>query len=327
MIKKTPSGWLVDVQPGGRGCKRYRKTFKAKVDAVQWERLMLSRQVQASGQSSVKGVKRLSDFVKLWYDLHGVNLKARNTYSRLLALANALGDPLADSFTAAEFAAYRAKRIAEGISPSTLNRERSYLVAVFSELARLGHWQGDNPLAKLRPVRVDVPELSYLAKEQIEVLFASLRQSVNGDVLLVAKLSLSTGARWSEAQGIVAKDVQLGHGQWLVTFHRTKGGKPRSVPVDDRLACELVERLAHGRFVPCYSAFRTALVRSGIKLPVGQCAHVLRHTFASHFVQRGGDILTLQKILGHSSVNVTMRYAHLAPSFLEQAKTLNPLAR
>lgn len=50
-----------------------------------------------------------------------------------------------------------------------------------------------------------------------------------------------------------------------------------------------------------------------------QAAYVLRHTFASHFIQNGGNILTLQKILGHSTVAMTMRYAHLAPEYLQDA--------
>jgi integrase len=46
------------------------------------------------------------------------------------------------------------------------------------------------------------------------------------------------------------------------------------------------------------------------------CFHGLRHTFASHFMMSGGNILTLQKMLGHSSVAVTMKYAHLASDFM-----------
>lgn len=61
-------------------------------------------------------------------------------------------------------------------------------------------------------------------------------------------------------------------------------------------------------------------------LPKGQASHTLRHTFASHFMQKGGNILTLRKILGHSSLAMAMRYAHLAPEYLAEAVKLNPLA-
>ncbi|MCD8530717.1 MAG: tyrosine-type recombinase/integrase [Saccharospirillaceae bacterium] len=54
--------------------------------------------------------------------------------------------------------------------------------------------------------------------------------------------------------------------------------------------------------------------------------HILRHTFASHFMMNGGDILTLQKILGHSDLKMTLRYAHLSPDYLNQALEFNPLA-
>jgi len=64
---------------------------------------------------------------------------------------------------------------------------------------------------------------------------------------------------------------------------------------------------------------------TSIKLPAGPATHLMQHTFASHFVMRGGNILTLQKILGHSSLTMTMRYAHLSPDHLQDALTLNPL--
>lgn len=55
--------------------------------------------------------------------------------------------------------------------------------------------------------------------------------------------------------------------------------------------------------------------------------HILRHTFASHYMMGGGDILSLQRILGHSSITMTMRYAHLSPDHLESALRLSPLAQ
>lgn len=54
--------------------------------------------------------------------------------------------------------------------------------------------------------------------------------------------------------------------------------------------------------------------------------HILRHTFASHFMMQGGNILSLQKILGHADIAMTMKYAHLAPEHLNDAIKLNPLA-
>lgn len=62
-------------------------------------------------------------------------------------------------------------------------------------------------------------------------------------------------------------------------------------------------------------------------LPRGQLTHILRHTFAAHFMMSGGNILALQKILGHHDIKMTMRcYAHLAPDHLETALRFNPLA-
>lgn len=84
-------------------------------------------------------------------------------------------------------------------------------------------------------------------------------------------------------------------------------------------------RLEVGPFKPCYAAYRSAFKRSDLKVPAGQLAHILRHTFASHFIMKGGNLVALQKILGHSTLNVTMRYSHLSPDYLNQAVQFNPL--
>lgn len=62
-----------------------------------------------------------------------------------------------------------------------------------------------------------------------------------------------------------------------------------------------------------------------LDLPVGQLTHVLRHTFASHYMMNGGDIITLQRVLGHASLAMTMKYAHFSPGHLAEVVTLNPL--
>lgn len=79
-------------------------------------------------------------------------------------------------------------------------------------------------------------------------------------------------------------------------------------------------------FMSCRAAFRCAYERCEFQTP-GQLTHILRHTFASHYMMGGGDILTLQRILGHSSITMTMRYAHLSPEHLSSAQQLSPLAQ
>lgn len=110
--------------------------------------------------------------------------------------------------------------------------------------------------------------------------------------------------------------------------------KNRSIPIDDSLADEIREfyqagnRDASGRiFKSSVGAFRMAVKEAGLELMQGQLTHVLRHTFASHFMMNGGNILALQKVLGHSSLQTMMIYAHLSSDHLQEAKMLNPLTR
>jgi len=221
------------------------------------------------------------------------------------------------------FAEYRAKRLGEGTTASNLNREHAYLRAVFNELGRLGHWKGENPLSKVRQFKVQDRELSYLTIEQI----GKLLKALEGDAHLIAKICLSTGARWSEAEELKVSQVRDGQ----MHFSGTKSGKNRSVPITEGLEKELkaaIKQSKTGRvFKYAYSAFQKGVGEAGLQLPRGQMTHVLRHTFASHFMMNGGNILVLQKLLGHSSLTMTMRYAHLAPDHLQEARILNPLVK
>lgn len=180
-----------------------------------------------------------------------------------------------------------------------------------------------NPLAKIKPIKIDEKELSWLNLDQIRHLLKTVEDySQNPHVLLITKICLATGARWSEVEGLKLRHVRDGK----VSFHGTKSGKSRSVPVENDLFKEILSHLeSFGEFSFSLSAFRRALEESAIELPKGQAAHVLRHTFASHFMINGGNILILEKILGHSSVMVTMRYAHLASSHFLDAILKNPL--
>lgn len=328
-VKKVDSGWLVDSQPGGRGGKRFRKTFTTQAEAKQYDAWLKTQVAQSPDWAPERrDTRKLSELVDLWHQHHGVNLRAAsNTYGRLKLMVAAMGDPVADRFTVDTFTEYRTKRIAAGITLNNLNREHAYLRAVFNELSSLGHWKKDNPLAKLRQFKIQERELSFLTLDQIATLLKALVSPNNRHTLLISKVCLTTGARWGEAE--MLKTSQL-RGN-VIQFAKTKSGKVRAVPISEDLRKELLahhdpKETGNRFFANAYSAFREAIERAKIELPEGQLTHVLRHTFASHFMMRRGNILTLNKILGHASLAMTMRYAHLAPEHLQEAILFNPLA-
>ncbi|AGI23174.1 bacteriophage integrase [Pseudomonas sp. ATCC 13867] len=99
------------------------------------------------------------------------------------------------------------------------------------------------------------------------------------------------------------------------------------MPISEELAKEIRQHWQiHGPFTNCLGVFRIVLLSTSIKLLRGQASHVLRHTFASHFIMNGGHIVTLQHILGHASLSMTMRYAHVSADHLSEAVKFNPIS-
>lgn len=328
-IKKTDSGWLVDIQPGGRGAKRFRKSFKTQAEAKAWEAWLKTQVNQdADWQPERRDTRKLSELIDLWYIHHGSGLKAAaNTYGRLKLACAAMGNPVADRFSVNTFATYRTQRLEAGIAPNSVNREHAYLRSVFNELRRLGLWKRPNPLGELRQFKVEERELSFLTPEQIRLLLSALIEGRNRHAVMVTKVCLSTGVRWSEAENLEVHHLRNSQLQ----FAGTKSGKVRVLPIAAELAAELKahhdpQETGQRFFAPCYSAFREAVERANIQLQEGQLTHVLRHTFASHFMMNGGNILVLQRSLGHANLTMTMRYAHLAPDHLQEVVKLNPLS-
>lgn len=333
--KKLNDGqWLADFysvnRADGKKGKRVRKKFPTKGEALAYENYILNKVEESPWLGEKKEKRKLTDLVHLWFDRHGITLRdGEKRKSAMLWAAECMGSPLASEFNAQLFTAYRAKRLdgqfartkrISQVSPRTMNLEHAYFLAVFNELKRLGEWTAPNPLENVRQFRTDESEMAYLTNDQIDALLAECRNSSAKDLETIAKLCLVTGARWGEAESL--KRSQLSAGK--ITFVKTKGKRNRTIPIDSELLNELPKKSGK-LFSPCYYAFRSAIERAGIELPPGQLTHVLRHTFASHFMMNGGNILVLQKILGHTDIKMTMRYAHFAPNHLEEALRLNPL--
>ncbi|WP_220421487.1 tyrosine-type recombinase/integrase, partial [Enterobacter roggenkampii] len=111
-----------------------------------------------------------------------------------------------------------------------------------------------------------------------------------------------------------------------VTFLKTKSGKKRTVPISAELE-KMIKEEASGKFFNVdYVSFCKILKMVKPDIPPNQATYILRHTFASHFVMNGGNIIALQRILGHANIQQIMTYVHLSQEYLQNAVALNPLA-
>ncbi len=174
----------------------------------------------------------------------------------------------------------------------------------------------------------------YLTHDEVERLWRGPRRT-NPASMRCTRRQFYVGARMGELYGLRWIDVNFGHRLALdpSSYRSTpKSGKARHVPINPRLAPVLrlwrdccpasEEGLVFPSVMGCMRnkdrdyGFKGAIEGAGCHEIGG--FHGLRHTFASHFMMRGGNILSLQRLLGHSSVVVTMKYAHLAPDFMRE---------
>ncbi|MBM6570360.1 tyrosine-type recombinase/integrase [Escherichia coli] len=319
-IKQLKDGrYQVDVRPQGAGGRRIRKIFTLKSKAQEFERYVLQNFHNNPWQARPADQRRLSELIEVWWMLDGRNQAYGDTYrTRLEKVIREMGDPRASQMTRKFVIEYRSDKLQAGLMPSSINRDLCALSAMFSLLIDAEVYHNENPVRGIRKLKVQNTEMAFLSDDEIDRLLKRLE----GDARRIAILCLSTGARWKEASTLRGEHI-VGN---RVTFFNTKNGKSRSVPVADSVVPLIKTRRTGLLYQVDYLSFREILQEVKPDLPKGQATHVMRHTFATHFMMNGGNILTLQRILGHATIQQTMTYAHFSPDFLQDAISFNPLA-
>jgi len=239
--------------------------------------------------------------------------------------------PLAE-ITASRISAYKAKRLAsvrkvgEGeagverrLTAAAVNRP----LALLRHLLRLAHeeWEAIDNVPRIRLEKEPQGRLRWLTQEEITRLLDAAAKSKNKELRANVIVALNTGLRLGELLGLIWERVDLSRG--VIRLEVTKSGRRREVPLNAESYDALVSLnpKASGR------VFRTKSVRKAYENAVINAKlddvnfHTLRHTFASWAVMRGVSLKELQELLGHSSLAMTMRYAHLAPERLRSAVT------
>ncbi|HCP7538039.1 TPA: tyrosine-type recombinase/integrase [Escherichia coli] len=319
-IKQLKDGrYQVDVRPQGAGGRRIRKIFTLKSKAQEFERYVLQNFHNNPWQARPADQRRLSELIEVWWMLDGRNQAYGDTYrTRLEKVIREMGDPRASQMTRKFVIEYRSDKLKAGLMPSSINRDLCALSAMFSLLIDAEVYHNENPVRGIRKLKVQNTEMAFLSDDEIDRLLKRLE----GDARRIAILCLSTGARWKEASTLRGEHI-VGN---RVTFFNTKNGKSRSVPVADSVVPLIKTRRTGLLYQVDYLSFREILQEVKPDLPKGQATHVMRHTFATHFMMNGGNIVTLQRILGHATIQQTMTYAHFSPDFLQDAISFNPLA-
>jgi len=244
-------------------------------------------------------------------------------------LARSRGGPAGDA-TTAEVESWLAAMRADGLAASTQARRLAAVRSYFKHLVLLGI-RTDNPAAEVTPPRRPrtLPRtLSPAEAERLVEAASGLSPRSMRDRAL-AELLYGAGLRVSEAIGLARTSVDLDRGLVRVIG---KGDKERIVPLG-RPAIEAVRRyLALGRphldrrhrpdlFL---NARGGALTRSGAFLVLRRLAdraglepgrvhpHLLRHSFATHLLEGGADLRSVQEMLGHADLTTTERYTHVS---------------
>ncbi|MFA5166974.1 MAG: tyrosine-type recombinase/integrase [Candidatus Omnitrophota bacterium] len=206
------------------------------------------------------------------------------------------------------------------ISPATVNREMSWLRGLFNRAIDWGKVE-HNPLKKVKFFKENNQRTRYLEKEEI----ISLLEHCDSDLRAVVILAINTGMRKGEIQNLKWNDIDIAKGTIRIPF--SKNGEMRYIQMNEAVRDVLfgVKKQPRSPYVFCgddglpynfRKSFETAIGKSGI---IGFRFHDLRHTFASHLVMAGVDLNTVRELLGHKSLDMTLRYSHLSPDHKARA--------
>ena len=265
------------------------------------------------------------DMAKLYLEEHAkVNKRSWKTdEERLARLKESFGDRRLSAITKQDVERFRAV-LARELSPATVNRYMALLKTVFSKAIEWGKTKY-NPVQGIKQFK-ESHRIRFLTDEEEEALEAKFPEKYWPWL----EVALHTGMRRGEQFNLRWQDVNFQ--TRTLTIPRSKHGEVRHIPMNDRVI-EILRNLPsrlNSPYVFASSTGKTSMDPNNfvhrVFIPALSEAkiddfrwHDLRHTFASRLVMDGTDIRTVQELMGHKTITMTMKYAHLSPGHKMEA--------
>jgi len=277
-----------------------------------------------------------SDFAKEFIDTYATpNNKPSEVESKRMILRvhlkPAFGELRLDQIGPAEIDAYKAIKLAAEVAHKTIN---NHLTVLRKMLAVAVEWKRLGTAPSFKWLKPPPPEFDFLTFEESNRLIAG----ADGEWRTMITVAARTGLRLGELLALSWTDVDLEAGRLFVRravargiIGTPKNGRSREVALSQQATAALE---AHPRrsLLVFSDADGKMLTKGATKAPLANALkraglrhigwHALRHTFASHLVMRGAPIKAVQELLGHSTIEMTMRYSHLSPDARRDAVRL-----
>ncbi len=237
----------------------------------------------------------------------------------LTQLEAEFGTMLLVSLTSFRIERWKLQRRKE-VAPATVNRELTVLKAMLAKAVEWGMLD-TNPAAAVKPFAVSNQRLRYLSTDELAALEAAAAVDVATWLAPAITLAVNLGLRRGELLRLRWRDLRPE--QHLAAIEETKSGEPRYVPLNETVEDVLATLPHYGETILAWpwgepikgTTLYAAFQRACTVAEIADCRwHDLRHTFASHCVMAGVDLATVKELLGHHSLEMTIRYSHLAPA-------------
>jgi integrase len=305
-------------------------TFDRKTDAQKWVQ-QTEAAIREGRHFKTTESKRhtLSDAIERYIN-DVIPTKPKNTVNQVGQLKwwkENLGDYSLADVTPALIAQYRDKlaktpsQRGETRSNATVNRYLAVLSHLFTMAIKEWGWIEDNPLRKVTKPKESRGRVRFLSDDERARLLVECKKSEGPYLYIAVVLALSTGGRRMEILGLSWNDVDFNRG--IITLHETKNGDRRVLPLAGH-AFELMKEHNKVRHVTSSLVFPGKNINNPVDLrtpfeTVLKRAeitdfrwHDLRHSCASYLAMNGASLAEIAEILGHKTLQMVKRYAHLS---------------